>query len=98
MEIKTITIKLPADHPIFNIPRGYRSETIRKWVDLGMDLSRVIEALESKCDVLNRIMELLETKQQAEDSPEENATNYFDMDSFIDSVSEVFRDPKEGDD
>jgi hypothetical protein len=100
METKAITIKLPSNHPVFDVPRGRRSETIRKWLDLGMNMSGVIEALEPKFDILNRIVELLEGKQLVADNPRGDgiAVN-LDMDSFIDSISEVFHnEPEKGDD
>ena len=60
MEIRSITIKLPADHPVFKIPHGNRSEAIRRWLKMGMSLSRLSEAIESESKKLDRALELLQ--------------------------------------
>jgi hypothetical protein len=106
-ESRVVAVRLPADHPVFNLPQRSRAETIRRWLEMGMSLSLLNETIEVKSKKLDYIIELIEEiKERASNTNGEGpqAGNQetelivnLDFDSFIDSVSEVFRDPKEGD-
>jgi hypothetical protein len=48
--LRRLEIRLPADHPVFAILPGKRSQIIREWLDIGQRLMRVEELLASTQD------------------------------------------------
>lgn len=50
--LKSLHIKLPADHPIFKLPRGERSSKAREWMDRGMDLAVFLSEIRQEITVL----------------------------------------------
>jgi hypothetical protein len=52
---RKITIRFPEDHPIWNIPSGQRSQTVRDLVDIALAGSRSTELLADILQVLERI-------------------------------------------
>jgi len=100
MEIKTITIKLPADHPIFEVPRGRRSEIIRRWLEAGINLSQIESKLDRILEKMDEVKQLpfISAEVSAEDNKADDATGTndglpknFNLESFMESIDEIFR-------
>lgn len=61
-EQRRLDMLLPADHPLWGIPTGQRSETARRWLDLGFQSENYIEKLEQRLVLLEKLLSRLEEK------------------------------------
>ncbi len=52
-EIRTLPIKLPANHPIFQYPDGERSKVAREWIDRGRDVMETLQEIKALIAALN---------------------------------------------
>lgn len=43
--IRSLHIKLPADHPVFSFPEGERSRVAREWLEQGRQMLAVMEEI-----------------------------------------------------
>ncbi len=44
--LRRLEIRLPANHPVFAISAGKRSQIIREWLDLGQRMAEIQELLQ----------------------------------------------------
>ncbi|MFZ5898456.1 MAG: hypothetical protein ACOYU7_04680 [Bacillota bacterium] len=42
---RILTIRLPADHPVWSVPDRERSRAAREWLDYGRDVASVMDAV-----------------------------------------------------
>lgn len=61
-EQRRLDMLLPADHPLWAIPVGQRSETARRWLDLGLESENYIEKLEQRLVLFGELLSRLEEK------------------------------------
>lgn len=47
---KHITLRLPADDPIFQYPKGDRGKKLREWIELGRNMEGTIRELNNKLE------------------------------------------------
>lgn len=64
-EQRRLDMLLPADHPLWGIPTGQRSETARRWLDLGFQSENYIEKLEQRLVIFEELLSRLEEKNDA---------------------------------
>lgn len=76
MSGKVIAIRLPEDHPIFQIEPGKRSEVARSWLDVGARLEQLDEKM-------TRVMELLEAGPLDKSPSTQEQKNSFDKEAFL---------------
>ena len=76
MSGKVIAIRLPEDHPIFQIEPGKRSEVARSWLDIGARLEQLDEKM-------TRVMELLEAGPLDKSPSTQEQKNSFDKEAFL---------------
>ena len=76
MSGKVIAIRLPEDHPIFQIEPGKRSEVARSWLDIGARLEQLDEKM-------TRGMELLEAGPLDKSPSTQEQKNSFDKEAFL---------------
>lgn len=76
MSGKVIAIRLPEDHPIFQIEPGKRSEVARSWLDIGARLEQLDEKM-------TRVMELLEAGPLDKSPSTQEQKNGFDKEAFL---------------
>jgi len=56
-----LELRLPADHPVFQIPQGSRAAAAREWLDTGARLAAIEKKLEALA-VLERKLRTIEEK------------------------------------
>jgi hypothetical protein len=44
-QLRHLDLMIPKDHPIFQYPKGKRSQMARDWMDIGAKLSEIMQAL-----------------------------------------------------
>lgn len=74
-ESKVVAVRLPVDHPVFNLPQRSRAETIRRWLEMGMNLSRLNKTIELESKKLDRVLELLQEMKEKQNIPSSRTSN-----------------------
>ncbi|SFR11705.1 hypothetical protein [Desulfoscipio geothermicus] len=54
--IRSLHIKLPADHPVFSFPEGERSRVAREWLEQGRQVLSAMEAIQRDIADLKRVI------------------------------------------
>lgn len=76
---RVFQVKLPEDHPVFNLPKGERSKKLREWIELGIFLERFKKDILSEIEAIRgeirniKIVQLAGQEQQSSPA-EENKT------------------------
>ena len=52
-ELRTLPIKLSANHPIFQYSDGERSKVAREWMDRGRDIMETLQEIKALIEALN---------------------------------------------
>jgi len=80
---KVIAIRLPENHPIFQVERGKRSEVARSWLDVGARLEQLDEKIGRLDEQISRVMELLEANPLDKSPSTQEQKNSFDKEAFL---------------
>lgn len=83
MSGKVIAIRLPEDHPIFQIEPGKRSEVARSWLDIGARLEQLDDKIGRLDEQISRVMELLEANPLDKSPSTQEQKNSFDKEAFL---------------
>lgn len=44
--LKRLELRLPANHPVWNLPEGSRSKIVKEWLEIGRRLTMIEESLQ----------------------------------------------------
>lgn len=81
MSGKVIAIRLPEDHPIFQVDPGKRSEIARSWLAIGARLEQLDEKISRLDEKIAKVMESPKANPPDARPPEQN--NGFDKEAFL---------------
>lgn len=56
--LKRLELRLPVNHPIWNLPDGSRATIVREWLEVGMRLSEIEARLQEINKKLNATMSI----------------------------------------
>ncbi|MDI6710468.1 MAG: hypothetical protein QME76_07250 [Bacillota bacterium] len=54
---RKLTIRLPANHPVFALPERERSRVVREWLDRGRDMAAALVEVRREIEKLRRAMD-----------------------------------------
>lgn len=60
--MRRLELRLPDDHPIWQVPEGKRAEAARRWLDLGREAELARESAEARLARLEEKVASLESR------------------------------------
>jgi len=82
---KRLTLRLPANHPIFTYPEGARAEIARSWINNWLNIGSEIKSIQSKLENFTPV----EKPAKQPEEPSNISTSQIDKKKFLKNIEDI---------